>query len=106
MMHEDAVLESYIGFFLRRLLLDTGKQKYELSKGIESWLSVLATQVQMGTTNLNVVSHLVAKGYENLTVVTRTLQHSSTCILRPAGYSLTRSSRARTQAAARKQCAS
>jgi hypothetical protein len=56
---------------LGRLLLDTEEQGFDWSKTSESFLSVLATRVQMGSTNLNVVSHIVVKGYANLTGVTR-----------------------------------
>jgi hypothetical protein len=70
-MHEDNTLERSIETVLQRLLLHTGKEQFEWSDETESWLSVLATRVQMGSTTLNVASRLVAKGYANLTGVTR-----------------------------------
>jgi hypothetical protein len=71
-MHEKGILEEKIETILRRLLLDTGKEGFDWTEHTESWLtvSVLATRVQMGSTNLSVVSKLVARGYAYLTGVT------------------------------------
>jgi hypothetical protein len=69
-MHANKVLQDKIETILSRLLLDTGKQEFDWTEQPESLLSVLATRVQMGSTNLSVVSNLVAKGYANLTGVT------------------------------------
>jgi hypothetical protein len=68
-MHENDRLEQNIETILRRLLLDTGKECFQWRNEKKSWLSVLATRVQMGSTNLAVASNLVAKGYANLTGV-------------------------------------
>ena len=48
-MHKNGELEEKIGTILRRLLLDTGKEGFDCTEHSESWLSVLAAQVQMGT---------------------------------------------------------
>ena len=69
-MQSNGELEEKMETILRRLLLSTGKQGFGWTEHPESWLSVLATRVQMGSTNINVVSDLVAKGYANLTGVT------------------------------------
>jgi hypothetical protein len=69
-MHEQTDLNEKIETILKRLLLDTGKEGYDCTKHPDSMLSVLATRVQLGSTNLSVVSDLVAKGYANLTGVT------------------------------------
>jgi hypothetical protein len=68
-MHQQGQLEPNIETILKRLLLYTGEEGFAWSKKNESWLSVLATRVQMGSTTVNVVSRLVAKGYANLTGV-------------------------------------
>jgi hypothetical protein len=69
-MYENKVLEEKTETILRRLLLDTGREGFDWTKHTESWFSVLATRVQMGATNVNLASNLVAKGYANLTGVT------------------------------------
>jgi hypothetical protein len=69
-MHDDQVLKGKMETILKRLLLDTGKKEFDWTKHRESWFSVLATRVQMGSTSLDVASNLVAKGYANLTGVT------------------------------------
>jgi hypothetical protein len=69
-MHEKNELEEKIETILRRLLLDTGKDGFEWTQHTQSLLSVLATRVQMGSTNISVVSSLVARGYANLVGVT------------------------------------
>jgi hypothetical protein len=69
-MHEKKELGPNLETILRRMLLSKGKGEFDWTQQPESWLSVLATRVQMGSTNLDVVSHLVANGYANLTGVT------------------------------------
>jgi hypothetical protein len=70
-MHENTDLRENIDTILGRLLLQTRKKEVlDWTQRPESMLSVLATRVQMGSTNLSVVSELVAKGYANLTGVT------------------------------------
>jgi hypothetical protein len=69
-MHEKRVLEGKIGSILDRLLLGATQAQLVGGEMIESRLSVLATRVQMGSTRIDVVSKLVAKGYANLTGVT------------------------------------
>ena len=69
-MHENDELDSKIETIVSRLLLSTGEHGFDFTQHAESWLSVLATRVQMGSTNISVVSNLVAKGYANLTGVT------------------------------------
>ena len=69
-MNEKGVLEKKSEIILKRLLLHTGEKEFEWTNYTMSWLSVIATRVQMGSTNVNVVSHLVARGYANLTGVT------------------------------------
>ena len=80
LMHDDQLLKGKMETILKRLLLDTGKKEFDWTKHRESWFSVLATRVQMGSTSIDVASNLVAKGYAILTGVTsKTLQHSSRC---------------------------
>jgi hypothetical protein len=69
-LHEKNELEAKLGTILRRLLLDTGKDGFDWSKQSESCLSVLATRVKMGSTNIDVASQLVGKGYANLKGIT------------------------------------
>jgi hypothetical protein len=68
-MHENEVLDEKLETVLRRLLLHTGEEGFDLTQHAESWLSVVATRVQMGCIKLDVVSKLVSKGYANLTGV-------------------------------------
>ena len=70
-MHQESELDVNIDTTLGRLLLQTRKKEVlDWTQHPESMLSVLATRVQMGSTNLSVASDLVAKGYANLTDVT------------------------------------
>jgi hypothetical protein len=69
-MHAKKALDPNLETILRRLLLSKGKGEFDWTEERESWLSVLATRVQMGSTKLSVVSNLVAKGYANLAGVT------------------------------------
>jgi hypothetical protein len=66
-LHENNELETKLGSVIRRLLLDTGEKGFDWTKQSESCLSVLATRVQFGSTNLNVSSQLIEKGYAYLT---------------------------------------
>jgi hypothetical protein len=69
-MLEDGQLEGKCESILDRLLLGATQKEIVGSQMIESRLSVLATRVQMGSTRIDMVSKLVAKGYANLTGVT------------------------------------
>jgi hypothetical protein len=79
-MHEKKELEPKLETILRRLLLDTWKDGFDWSKEMESWLSVLATRVQMGSTNKDVASQMVDKGFAYFTELTH---NCATCVYMP-----------------------
>jgi hypothetical protein len=62
-MHKHNHLESSISIVLRRMLL---MKDDSWDENALSWLSILATRVQMGSTSVSITSELVAKSYANL----------------------------------------
>jgi hypothetical protein len=63
-MHERGELEEKIDTILRRLLLDTGKEGFDWTEHTESWLSVLATRVQMGSTIMSTGQGRCGRGFD------------------------------------------
>lgn len=68
-MHANCDLAPMIPTILHRILLTDGYNITSWRSSEASWLSVLATRVQMGSTSVKLTSKLVARSYANLVAV-------------------------------------